>query len=238
MPTLHVLFCKEAIDPVRLRGKIVIVLDVLFATSTITHVLAQGAANVWLAHDAAEARRLEADVETPVLAGEYLADTIADFAPATPLALAAHGVEGRNLIYASTNGTVALLNAASGAHVYAASLLNGAAVAAYVAAKHPLASIVLVCAGSLGRVNLEDTYGAGHLARHLIAQREYECTDAALMSLRLRSGHAPLEVLAESRVGRIMRDRGQSDEVEFSARTDIVEVVPVLIGGQRMTRAS
>jgi 2-phosphosulfolactate phosphatase len=234
VPTLHVLFTKEAIDPARLRDKVVIAIDILFATSTLAHVLAEGAADVRLAYGEDDAYQLKADVETPLLAGEYHADTIAGFAPATPLALAKQGVKGRNLIYASTNGTVALLRAAAAAQVYAASLLNGAAVARHVATAHPQASVLLVCAGSVGRFNLEDSFGAGHLAAHLVTQSNYACTDAALATLCIRRGQEPLDVLAESRIGRMMRARGLSDEVAFAACTDTLDVVPVLGEGQRI----
>ena len=233
-PTLHVLFTKEAIDPGRLRDKVVVAIDILFATSTLAHVLAEGAADVRLAYGEEDAYQLKAGVQTPLLAGEYNADTILGFAPATPLALAEYGVKGRNLIYASTNGTVALLRAAPAARVYAASLLNGAAVACYVGAAHPQASVLLVCAGSAGRFNLEDSYGAGHLVAHLLAQRNYTCSDAALAALAMRRGREPLDVLAESYIGRKMRARGLSDEVEFAARADTLNVVPVLGEGQRM----
>ena len=40
---VHVLTRKEEVDTVRLPGKVVIVLDVLFATSTIANALAHGA---------------------------------------------------------------------------------------------------------------------------------------------------------------------------------------------------
>lgn len=233
-PNLHVLFTKEALDPTRLPDKVVVVIDILFATTTLAHVLAEGVADVRLAAGEEEAYQLKADVHAPLLAGEYHADTIAGFAPATPLALAKHGVSGRNLIYTSTNGTVALLRAAPAAGVYAASLQNGAAVARHVATAHPHATVLLVCAGSLGRFNLEDSYGAGHLAMHLTAQRDYVCSDATLAALRIRRGHEPFDVLEESRIGRMMRSRGLLDEVAFAARTDTLDKVPVLGQGQRI----
>jgi 2-phosphosulfolactate phosphatase len=228
------LFTKEAIDPVRLRDKVVIVLDVLFATSTLAHVLAEGALDVRLANGEDDAYELRSAVESPLLSGEYNADTIAGFAPATPLALVEQGVKGRNLIYASTNGTPALLRSAPGVQVYAASLLNGAAVAHHVATAHQQRSVLLVCAGSAGRFNLEDSYGAGHIAAHLLGQHNYVCTDAVWAALHIRSGHEPVGVLAASRVGRMMCARGLADEVEFAARADTLHVVPVLGEGRRI----
>lgn len=180
-PSLHVLFTKDAVDPARLRDKVVIAIDILFATTTLAYVLSEGAADIRLARDEHDAHQLAGNLDRPLLAGEHNADTIVGFAPATPLALAEHGVRNRNLIYATTNGTVALLRSAAAAHVYAASLLNGAAVARHVGAAHPQASVLLVCAGSVGHFNLEDSYGAGHLAAHLIAQRNYACSDASTL---------------------------------------------------------
>ena len=45
-PKVHVLYRKEDLDGVRVEGKVVVVLDVLFATSTIIHALASGASDV------------------------------------------------------------------------------------------------------------------------------------------------------------------------------------------------
>lgn len=43
---VHVLFKREDLDHERLEGKVVIVLDVLFATTTIIHALHSGAKQV------------------------------------------------------------------------------------------------------------------------------------------------------------------------------------------------
>ena len=88
MPSLHVLFKKEDLDPARLEGKVVIVLDVLFATSTIVHAFGQCIDCIWPAMDAQDARRIASTLQAPLLAGEYLANPLPGFGPATPLALA------------------------------------------------------------------------------------------------------------------------------------------------------
>ena len=46
MPKLHVLLKKEELDLQRLSGKVVVVLDILFATTSIVATLAHGAREV------------------------------------------------------------------------------------------------------------------------------------------------------------------------------------------------
>jgi len=228
MPNLHVVLTKESLDASALAGKVAVVLDVLFATSTIVHAFDQGIECVWPARDADEARRIAADQNTPLLAGEYLAKDLPGFGPATPLALCAQGVRGARLVYATTNGTVALNTAATAAQVYVGALTNGKALAARVTSAHPDASVVLVCAGSMGMFNLEDFYGAGHIAAHLQAYGQYTLTDAARAAVLLAQSHDSAIVLGQSRIGRLMRERHLQHEVDHAARLDVSDKVPCL----------
>ncbi len=231
MPKLHVLFTKENLDPARLHGKVVIVLDVLFATTTIVHAFGEGIESIWPARDVEDAQRIAGELEAPMLAGEYLAGSLPGFGPATPLALAKVRGQSATLVYATTNGTVALKNAAAAADVYVGALLNGAALAAHVMRQHPQASVLFVCAGSVARFNLEDFYGAGHLIGHFERSGNYELTDAALAALLLRRGCEAQTALGASRVGRMMKAHALQQEVDCAAQADTLDVVPRLDGG-------
>lgn len=240
MPKLHVLFKKEDLDPTRLEGKVVIVLDVLFATSTIVHAFGHGISCIWPARDADDALRIAADISaeipaeqaSPMLAGEYLADSMPGFGPATPLALAGTGIRGANLVYATTNGTVALNQSAAAAHVYVGALLNGAALVAHVMRTHPQSQVLLLCSGSVGRFNLEDFYGAGHLVAHFERDGNYTLTDAASAALLLYRGCDAATALGASRVGRMMQAHDLQHEVDCAAQFDTLEVVPRLRNGR------
>lgn len=244
MPKLHVLFKKEDLDPGRLEGKVVIVLDVLFATSTIVHAFGEGIGCIWPARDAQDALRIAAEIsadgstgalgklDPPMLAGEYLANSMPGFGPATPLALAGSGLRGANLVYATTNGTVALNSSMAAAHVYVGALLNGAAVVAHVMRAHPQAQVLLVCSGSVGRFNLEDFYGAGHLVAHFEREGRYLLTDAAMAALLLYRGCDAGTALGASRVGRMMRAHALQPEIDRAAQIDMLDVVPRLDNGR------
>jgi 2-phosphosulfolactate phosphatase len=169
-----------------------------------------------------------------VLAGELYADTIAGFAPPTPLALAAHGVAGKHVIYATTNGTVALMKAMEAEAVYAAALVNGRAVIEHVLARHPDRTILIVCAGSLGNFNLEDFYGAGYLVDVLAAAlgEQADFSDAARAALALFRSGDPIPMLSNSRVGRMMSERGLAHEIAYAAQLSALDVVPRLNAGR------
>jgi 2-phosphosulfolactate phosphatase len=233
---IHVLGRKEEIDTVRLPGKIVIVLDILFATSTIATALAHGAHAVTPALDEAAARAEGArhPPESVVLAGELYAETLPGFAPPMPQALLAHGVAGRHVVYSTTNGTVAVMTMAGAEQVYAAALLNGRAVIEHVLDAHPDRTILIVCAGSMGNFNYEDFYGAGYLVE-LIAQRlgeRADFSDAARAARLLFRARDPLPSLLDCRVGRMMVERGFTHEVEHAAQLSVLSVVPRFEGGR------
>jgi 2-phosphosulfolactate phosphatase len=233
---VHVLYRKEELDHERLEGKVAIVLDVLFATSTIIAALAHGASEVIPTLDEAGARA-EAQRHPDgsyVLAGELYAETLPGFASPTPLALMEEKIAGRKLIYSTTNGTVALRQSTGADHVYAAALLNGEAVVDRVLQLHPGKTILIVCSGSMGMVNLEDLYGAGYLvdllSRGLDDNSDF--SDAALAVRSLYRSEDPADCLLRARVGRMMIERNLAHEVHYAAGLSKLEAVPLLKGGR------
>ena len=233
---IHVLGKKEDLDSVRVPGKVAVVLDVLFATSTIVTAMAHGAAAVTPTLDERAARD-EGARHPPgsfVLAGELYAETLPGFAPPTPLALLEHGVAGKHVIYSTTNGTVALRDAAMAEAVYAAALLNGRAVIDHVLAQHPDRTMLIVCSGSMGNFNLEDYYGAGYLVE-LLAERlgeQADFSDAARVARTLYRSGDPAPTLANCRVGRMMLARGLAHEIAYAAQLSKLDVVPRLEAGR------
>lgn len=234
--SLHVIFRKEDLDRERLDGKVVIVLDVLFATTTIAAALAHGAKEVIPVMDERAAR--EAAKGRPegsyVLAGELKAITIEGFAHPSPLALVREASpQGKTLIYSTTNGTVALAKSVGAAHVYAAALVNARATVDHVMRSHAGLTVLIVCSGSVENFNLEDFYGAGYFVS-LFAERDAagDATDAAIAAHLLHGASTALDCLRASRVGRMMHSRGVDEEVEYAASKDTLDVVARLEGGR------
>jgi 2-phosphosulfolactate phosphatase len=236
---IHVLGRHEDLRSVSLEGKTVIVLDILFATSTIVTVLAHGAAAVIPVLDETAARERAATLEadTTVLAGEHNAITLPGFAPPTPLALMHRGIAGKTIVYSTTNGTVAIGSARGAARIYAAGLLNAGATVAHLARSVPEAPILIVCAGSMGHFNLEDFAGAGYLVDLMAGQwgEGIDLSDAALAARRVYRSAPAAELLRGSRVGRMFADRGLEEEILHAAGCSTLDVV-VRLDGERLAR--
>jgi 2-phosphosulfolactate phosphatase len=233
---IHVLTKKEELDSVRISGKVVVVLDVLFATTTMVTALAHGAREVVPVLDEAAARAEARTFRAGefVMAGELNVNTLPGFAHPAPLALLEHGVEGKALVYSTTNGTVALTQAAGASQVYCGALLNARAVCQHIVSQHPRDTVIIVCAGSANNFNLEDFYGAGIFVERLgeLLGDTADFSDAARAALGFsRQARLPA-ALFECRVGRMMLQRGLRHEVEYACQVDRLAVVPVLQEGR------
>ncbi len=233
---VHVLTKKEELDSVRVPGKVIVVLDILFATTTMVTALAHGARDVVPVLDEAAARAQGKDLaaESYVLAGELYAETLPGFAHPAPLSLLKHGVQGKTVVYSTTNGTVAMTQAAGAASVYCGALLNARALVEHIVAAHPRETVLIVCSGSGNNFNFEDFYGAGYFVE-CFAQSLGDAADlsdaARAARLLYRQARAP-QALFDCRVGRMMVAKGLAHEVEFACRLDSLPVIPALEDGR------
>jgi 2-phosphosulfolactate phosphatase len=199
-----------------------IVVDVLRATSTITQALAAGYERVLCCSEVEEARAV-ADAEgDAVLAGERKTVRIDGFdfgnSPREFLAPAAGTV-----VLTTTNGTRLLLAAAARCElVLVGSLLNlGAVVAAARAAQ--VSDVVVLCAGVLGELALDDAYCAGRIAAAL----DGEPADSAAAAMRLAASFDSHEAgLDASQSARNLHASGLHADIEFCAQESVLDVVP------------
>lgn len=237
---LHVLWRKEDLAPERLAGKVVVVIDVLFATSTIVTAFEHGVVDVVPAAGPQAARQHAAESGglPVILAGEHNMRRIPGFAGYAPLALSREPLSGHRLVYSTTNGTVALWQSRSAERVYAGTLLNGAAVAKDILRRCPGRTVLLVCAGSGGAFNLEDCLGAGYIVDRLAAAAGWQLSDAALAARSVYRQHAAdlTAAISACRLGRLLQRVGSSEELHFVARAGAFGTVPVM-RGTRLVRA-
>jgi len=146
-------------------GCTAVVVDVLRASTTLTCALAAGAARVIEAITPEAALAWRARLPDALLGGEREGRRIEGFDLGnSPAEYTESVVRGRTLVFASTNGSIALHHARRAARRVLGSFVNAEATRRHVrGASH----VVIVCAGKLGRFALEDAAFAGWLARDL-----------------------------------------------------------------------
>ncbi len=160
---------------------IVVVIDVLRATSTIARALASGARAIYPAAGVEAARQLALELGDVLLCGERMGVMPEGFDLGnSPLEYTEERVSGRDLVLATTNGTKALEIHSDALELYAASLLNASAVAERLIALGK--DVILVCAGQDGAFGAEDAICAGMIADK-IKGPGFEMTDPGWLAL-------------------------------------------------------
>lgn len=201
-----------------------IVIDVLRATSTIVQALSSGYRRVLCCAEAEAAERIrEADPSGVVLAGERKCVRIPGFdlgnSPREFLE-----PEGETLVLTTTNGTRALVTAASRCdRVFAGSLMNLEGVLA--AAREAGEDVAIFCAGVAGEFAMDDAYCAGRIAERLAG----DASDAAQAAIRIAGSFGtPEEGLRASQSARNLLAAGLEEDIAWCARESVLPGVPRL----------
>ena len=208
---IEVVFLPELLHQRDLSRLTVIVFDVLRATTTITAALAAGTAN-----------------PRPLLCGEIKTLRPPGFDLGNSPGEFTSEQAGREVYFATTNGTRAAYAVRSAAHLFAGALVNAPAVAA--AAWRSRDDILLLCSGTAGEISLEDTLGCGAVCRELLALGETAlANDAAKIAERLflsAADHLP-DVLRDGQGGHNIIAAGLEPDIDFCARFAEIPVVGV-----------
>src|SRR5690554_3052027 len=149
-------------DPAEFAGKTVVVIDVLRASSTILTALANGCPEVIPVAEPKEAFALAEKYgrDQVLLGGEREARKIRGFDLGnSPDEYGKEVVAGKKLIFTTTNGAKAFLEAGGAAEILVGAFLNISRVCSYL--KKKKREIFLFCAGRKGRLALEDLFCAG-----------------------------------------------------------------------------
>jgi 2-phosphosulfolactate phosphatase len=231
--TLDVHFTPAGLTPAEVQGRVVFVIDVLRAGTTICAALHHGARAVIPVADTEEAFRLAqtlGDADT-VLAGERGCLRIPGFALGnSPAEMTPEAVAGKIVVMTTTNGTGALLAAAGGSEVYVAGAANFTLTAARARqAWLTQAPMLILCAGRHQRFALDDAYAAGRLVGAAIGggRGRTGLNDGALAALDLvrRYGQRWERPLAASQGGRDLIATGLKDDIARAARVDAYPVL-------------
>ena len=201
------------------------VIDVLRATTTLTVALGHGARRVHPVATPEAARAAREALPGALLCGEREGLRIEGFDLGnSPFEYPVTRVAGRTLIFASTNGSLAMLAAAACRRRTLAAFVNLGAVVERLAGER---AVVIVCAGKLGRFALEDAACAGLLCERLARTgAAFEGPEAKLArSLAPRDAAETRSLVQGSSHGRYLRSLGPefARDVEFAGALDALD---------------
>jgi 2-phosphosulfolactate phosphatase len=215
-------------------GRVVLVIDVLRASTTIATALANGAKAV-IPLDSTEevvTRAKAFDRGEVKLAGERQMRPIPGFDLGnSPLEFTRETVEGKTVLLSTTNGTGAISAIQGARDVVIGSYVNFSAVLAMVrAALRGGNDIAIVCAGREKQFSLEDAACAGRYVHHAARRlSNVSLNDAALAGMLIDRRYTDnlLRLFAASAHGRALADAGYGDDLTACAAIDSYPVIPI-----------
>ena len=232
MPELVIHPLPETVAPVELAGGVVVVIDVLRATTVIVHALAHGARAVVAAASIDEARAVanQWPVEEKLLGGERHGVTIEGFdLDNSPFHYGREIVAGKTIIFTTTNGTRALRWANQAAEILIGAFVNLSAVVDRLRAE--MRTVHLLCAGTDNRLSGEDLLFAGAIADRL--SQEFLMNSETRIFAEFWRLHGSCDVerlqsMRDSAGGRNLVDLGFDRDIERASQIDLFHVVPTL----------
>lgn len=212
---------------------VLVVIDVLRATTVIVSALANGAHEIIPVSDPAVGRRLARSIDGALLGGEEHNRRIPGFDLGNSPEEYDARVFGKTVIMRTTNGT-RVLDALSGVHPVWCGAFTNASTIARALTRPDLAAVTFICAGQVEEFSLEDFACAGAFIDAVSALRQTACDDEALAARELFRGHRS-SLAALVRMGnhaKALEDAGLGADVAVSTVLDRYDVLPILEGGR------
>jgi len=209
---------------------IVVLVDILRATTTICTAVGNGVKEIIPVATLQEAKRLKD--EGFLVASEQDGKKLdfADFGNSA-FSFTREKIEGKTLVYCTTNGTRALEIAKGARQIVIGAFINISALTGWLTKQQK--NIVILCSGWKNKFCLEDSLFAGALTGRLLDSGRFitNC-DSAKASLDLWNlAKEDLLVYIDKAAHRHrLKKLGLDDVVPYSFTLDLVDVVPVFNG--------
>ena len=230
MKSIDVCLSPDLIHLYDLKGKIVVVVDILRATSCIVSGIASGVKEIIPFASLEDCRMMKA--QGYYIAGERGGQKVEDFDIGnSPFSYMEDHLRGEKVAVTTTNGTQAIDKSLEAEEIIVGAFLNLSTVVEYLEARPN--DVLIVCAGWKGRVNLEDTLFAGALVSSL--ESDYDFADDAVLvarSLFELSKENMSDLVKGSSHAKRLRKFNVIRDIEFCLTLDKFDVLPILKEGR------
>ncbi len=228
MNNIEVCITPKLFDQYSLRNKIVVIVDILRATTIITTMFHQGLKKLIPVKDLDEAKKYKE--KGYLISAERNGKKIdfADFGN-SPFDYTPENIKDKTLVYSTTNGTNTINIAKKSEMVLIASFLNFTSIADYLISQKK--DVLILCSGWKGDFCTEDFLFAGALSEKLILSKNYFTeSDSVLSSIDIwnLSKTDLLKYIKNVFQYKRLIDFGFKDIVNYCFQADITDVIPVL----------
>lgn len=239
LPSLSTCLSPSLLHLYDVSSSIIVIIDILRATSTIATALYNGAKSIIPVDSVAECIKLGKQMDV-ITAGER-DGKIADGLKYgnTPLQYTPEFIKGKTLVLTTTNGTrllhMALAEGAQG--IITGSFCNLSAVCDYLAIQNK--NVILACAAWKDRINIEDTLFAGAVISRIKNHFQQNC-DAGQIAETLydQAKNDLFGFMKEKNASHYLRliGFGLEEDIKFCLTTDNANILVVYESGRLLLR--
>lgn len=226
---VEVCMTPELIHLHELKRKIVIAVDILRATSSMTTAIAYGVQGIIPVATLEECKSYKDNGF--ICAAERGGKKVKGFQlDNSPFSYMDEKLKDQTIVVTTTNGTLAITKSIEADEILIGSFLTLSVISDYL--QNQDKDIVIHCAGWKGQVNTEDTLFAGALIESLVDKFKAN-EDAAQMALKLYKSVKSdlLAVVQESNHAKKLANFNSSHDIKFCLEIDKFDIIPVLKEG-------
>lgn len=234
-PSLEVCLSPALLHLYDVKNSIVVIIDVLRATSTICTALYNGAAKVIPVASVEECVNIGRQLEA-ITAGERDGKIAEGLAYGnSPFEYPRDFVEGKTLVLTTTNGTKLLHMAKDAIQIITGSFPNLSAVCEYLVEQGQ--NVILGCAAWKDRVNMEDTLFAGAVVSRIREHFSVNCDSALAAETLYHTAKNDLYGFMKqaSHFQRLSR-YGLEKDIKYCLTPDGANILPLLKNGELVVR--
>lgn len=224
--SIDVCLSPELIGLYDLKGKIVVVVDILRATSVMVTAMAHGAQEIIPVATLEEAKSY---LDQGFLCAAERGGAQVEGFPLdnSPFSYMNENIKGKPIVITTTNGTLAITKSTQADQVLVGAFLNIAAVANYI--KKQNKDVIVHCAGWKGKTNMEDTLFAGALVELLTDTHDLACDTAHLSLKYYQSVKENLfETVKNSAHAKRLNKLQVIKDIEFCVELSKYDLIPIL----------
>jgi 2-phosphosulfolactate phosphatase len=231
MSRVEVCFSPAIYKEYENKEAIVVVTDILRASSAIVTAFMNGVHKIIPVGTIEEAKAYKNKGYMVAAERDGLVRDFADFGN-SPFNFTPDRVQGKVIVYSTTNGTQAINLASSGHMVLIGAYLNLKALTSFISSQKR--DVLILCAGWKNKFNLEDTLFAGALSQEILKNKNFNTIcDSANAAIDLYEIAQPdiLNYINKVAQRHRLKKNGLDDVIPYCHEYDKTDMIPIFENG-------